>query len=130
MAFKLTKDEEAKLEELKSDLNLAYIQLEGTVSTYNEAEKALRDPVQGALNFYNERLSNLLTFVENVAEEKRAEFDDKSDSWKEGDNGSAVDEWISTWENVDLDDVSIEFPSDDLQIEFDNHADEELPTEP
>jgi len=129
MAFKLNKTEENELQKLKSEVNDAYAELEKTIDDYVEEEKELRSPIEVAAALYNEKLTNLRSFVEEVASDRRNEFDEKSDSWKEGDNASSAEEWISTWENVDLDDIVISYP-DELEQDFENHADVELPIEP
>jgi hypothetical protein len=130
MAFKLTKEETNRLEELREPLKGAFEELERAVNDYNDAEVALRAPVESALNAYNEKLAEFKTFIESVAAERRNEFDEKSESWQDGDNGQAVDEWINNWENIDLEDGNIKFPEEDLSIDFENAADAELPTEP
>jgi len=128
MAFKLDKTETAELEKLKKDVGEKFSLLETAVDEYNDKTEDLQGEVGTALATYNESLEAFRSFVNGIAEDRRDEFDDKSDSWKEGDNGSAAEDWISTWENAELDAGTIEFP-DDLKIEFDNPSETELPTE-
>ena len=128
MAFKLTKTEETQFEKLKTELTEKYGEVETAVKDYNEDTEKLKNAVETALAQYNESLGEFRTFVDGIGSGRRDEFDDKSDTWKESDTGSSADEWVSTWENADLEDVNINFP-DQLELEFDNHADEELPIE-
>ena len=129
MAFKLTRDEENELEKLKKKLSEDYTAIDAALSSYNEELTALQEHVQEQINFYNNSLSELRSFAENIAAERRNEYEDKSESWQDGDNGQAADEWISTWENADLEDVAIEFPGE-LTIDFEDHAETDLPSEP
>jgi hypothetical protein len=129
MAFKLTKAEETELEKLKTTLTDAYSGLEISVNDYNEKVEEVKDAVDSALATYNAALAEFRSFVEGVATSRRDEYDEKSDGWKEGDNGSTAEEWISTWEGADLEDAEIKYP-DQLELEFDNHADTDLPGEP
>lgn len=129
MAFKLTRDEENELEKLKKKLSEDYTAIDAALSSYNEELIALQEHVQEQINFYNNSLSDLRSFAENIAAERRNEYEDKSESWQDGDNGQAADEWISTWENADLEDVAIEFPGE-LTMDFEDHAEADLPTEP
>jgi len=129
MPFKLTKTEETEFEKLKMDLTNKYGEVEVTVSEYNEETEKVKAAVDTALATYNASLAEFRSFVDKIASERRDEYDEKSDGWKEGDNGSTAEEWVSTWEQADLEDAAITFP-DDLELEFDNHADTDLPIEP
>jgi methyl-accepting chemotaxis protein len=129
MAFKLTKAEETKFEELRKTVSEAFGELTSSVENYNEEIDKLRDEVVSTLSNYNGKLAELRNFVDEVAAARRDEFDEKSDSWKEGDVGNAADEWISTWESADLDDGALEFP-DELQIDFEDHSEIDLSSEP
>jgi hypothetical protein len=126
MAFRLTDDEEKRYEELKDELYGAYDSIEGAVYDYNEAEKELREPIEDTLTDYNKALSNLRDFVKKTAFEKRGEYE----SGDLPENASAVDAWIREWEDADLDEVEIKYPEETLEVNFDNHADIDLPTEP
>jgi hypothetical protein len=128
MAFKLTKDEKTEFEKHKKTLAEAFSDLTSAVDNYNEEIDKLRDEVGTALEKYNTELLGLRGFVDDKAATWRDEYDEKSDTWKE-EEGSDIDEWISTWESADLDDATIEFP-DELQIDFEDHSETELPSEP
>jgi hypothetical protein len=129
MAFKLTKNEEDQFARLKTALTAKHIELTTAISTYNKELDEIVEPLQEVLQEYNKYLGELRSFVETVAEEKRADFEDKSDDWKEGDTGSGVDAWLSAWESAELEEVTIEFPAE-LEIDFDNHSEIDLANEP
>lgn len=130
MAFKLSREQQTELSGMKATLDTAYAEIESAVNAYNEAESELRKPIEAAVSDYNTRLADLRIFVENVSKEQREEYDDKSESWQEGDTGQIVDEWISSWENADLEDATIQFPDEELSVNFENHSELDLPTEP
>jgi len=129
MAFKLTKNEEDQFTRLKTALTAKHVELTTAINTYNEEMNDIVESLQEALQEYNKYLGELRSFVETVAEEKRADFEDKSDDWKEGDTGSGVDAWLSSWESAELEEVTIEFPAE-LEIEFENHSEIDLANEP
>jgi hypothetical protein len=129
MAFRLIKTEETRLNELQTTITEAYGNLESAVAEYNEKETELRTPVNSALATYNVALGELRSFAQNIATEKRGEFEDETESWQESETGQSVDEWINSWEMADLEDVSIAYP-DELQLSFESHTDEiDLPLE-
>ena len=129
MAFKLNKGEEERLDQLKKAMDEKYAAIETILNDYNEQTNKLQEDIQEEIGNYNNSLAELRSFAEDVAAERRNEYEEKSESWQDGDNGQAADEWISTWENADLEDVAIEFPGE-LTIDFENHAETDLPGEP
>jgi oligoendopeptidase F len=129
MAFKLSKSEDDKLVELKGAVSDAFQKLETSIDAYNGTLTRSQDEVIGKLNTYNETLSELHQFVEGVATKRREELDEKSDNWLEGESGQAAVDWIDIWEGVDLEEVSIAFP-EEVVLDFENHGDIDLPSEP
>jgi hypothetical protein len=129
MAFMLNKDEETQLEELRQAVAEAYNDVSEAVDTYNEEVDKIRDKVGTALSEYNKTLAELRDFVDGVANARRDEFDEQSDAWKDEDERDKIEEWISTWEGADLDAATIEFP-DELQLDFEDQSEVELPSEP
>ena len=93
MAFKVSA---AQQKELADRRKLA---LESWVE-YTQALHAVRD----ALDEYEGLRTAVTDYVAQVAEDLRAEWDDKSDKWKESDAGQAADEFVSSWESVSVDD--------------------------
>jgi hypothetical protein len=79
MAFKMTKTQQAVFDRL----------------TLAAREK--RNNLDEARLNYNDATDELKTFMEELAEIWRGQFDEKSESWKDGDKGTAVDGWITAW---------------------------------
>ena len=129
MVFKLSKNEENDLENKKGAAGVAFKNLSDAIEIYNTKHNETKEDVEKTLEAYNTALTELKSFVDGIAEDKRSEHDDKSDSWKEGDAGGTADEWISTWENADLEEVTLTIP-EEITIEFDNAGEIDLPVEP
>jgi hypothetical protein len=86
MTFQLTKDQIAQRTALLARMQAAHDELTGAVVNYNQELAALRD------------------FCNEISEENRSAFDEKTERWQEGDKGQEIDEWIQQWENLDLPD--------------------------
>jgi hypothetical protein len=128
MAFKLTKDDDAKLTSLKEKLNTEYDALRSSVDVFNDKVTDLQADVDGKLTTYNETLAEFKEFVDGIASKGREEIDEKSENWLQGDNGQAANDWVEIWEGADLEEVRIAFP-DDVTVDFDDHGDIDLPSE-
>ena len=87
MAFKLTKPETKTKEALLERL------------------REVEEGVQAAIERYNEVIDDVRAFCTDVAERAVEEWNEKSERWQEGDAGTAADEWISVWRDVDLPEV-------------------------
>ena len=85
---------------MEKELNGIYTAIDAALSSYNEELTALQEHVQEQINFYNNSLSDLRSFAENIAAERRNEYEEKSESWQDGDNGQLPGRWISTWDMV------------------------------
>jgi hypothetical protein len=103
MAFKLTKDEAARKTHIM------------------EALAEARAEIEAAGDRYNEVLEQARAFAQEVAEDRRADWDLKSERWQEGDKGQAADAWISEWENFDSEEAAE--PDMDGAADLDNLPD-------
>ena len=68
-----------------------------------EMRKA-HDELTAATNSYNEALSGIRTFAEEVITDSRSKFEAATEKWQEGEKGQEADEWIQQWENADIPD--------------------------
>jgi uncharacterized protein YoxC len=104
MAFKLSSQELKTREELLETL------------------KSLQEDVNSAITEFNSKLEDVQEFVDSVKDRLQNEFDEKSETWQEGDKGSEAQNFISEFENIEL----IELEVDSTCVDnFEN-----LPTEP
>jgi len=94
MAFKLKKTELDTLLKLASNM------------------RAAEETLEQALIDYNLKLSEAKEFVEKVAEDWRAEFDDKSEEWQAGERGDEANEIIEDYEGFlqEYDDLDVDTP--------------------
>jgi hypothetical protein len=105
MAFKLSKDERADLADHMETLAKKKEALREAEAKRLAAIEEADAAVSAAITDYNGALSDAKTFVEEVAERLRGEYDEKSEKWQESDRAQEVNEFIEQWENVDMEDV-------------------------
>lgn len=133
MAFKLTKQEDARKSELEQEL-------EQLVSAATDGLAELQEKINELVEAFNsecvtplgDKMDEARGFVEDIHSERQGDYDDKSERWQEGDRGQAAYEWLQTWENVvsDLDTPApLEAPSLDYEIPDASGTLTELPFE-
>jgi hypothetical protein len=122
MAFRITKAEADRREELVKRLEAQWGVVEDSVREYNEAVQSLREPVENALNLYNEIVQEARGFADDIANEHTDAFDDKSERWQDSETGEAVREWVDEWQNVVLEEIAPDWPAD-LDITDPENAD-------
>jgi hypothetical protein len=105
MKWSLTKQEVAQRDQLLERLNVADNELIAATDVYNAAIEAAWGALEKAIESFNEAAQAAKAFAEDIARERREEYDGKSDRWREGDAASSIDSWITEWEQVELDDV-------------------------
>lgn len=99
MAFRLTNKEEKERQALAAELG--------------EKAEALTE----ARDNYNEVVERAIAFRDGVAERLQSDFDNKSEGWQEGDKGSAAQELISAWEELEIEKVEFDDPEDEERLE-------------
>lgn len=82
------------------------------IDDYNNGMLELRDDVEDAIANYNERRGELKGIYEEIADEARTYYDERSERWQEGDAGSDYATWVETLENFDIEEIEIELPAD------------------
>jgi len=110
MAFKLTKADEARRDALIEKLEAARGVVADEVEAFNTDRADRLLVVDAAVVAYNELLEEVRGFVSDLASEHREAYDEMSEKWQEGDKASSVDEWISDFESVELDDIELDLP--------------------
>jgi uncharacterized protein YukE len=103
--------------------NKAKEDLETSVADTNEKISKLMEDVNDHVETMNSAIARLNELRVSVEEDITQYIDDKSDNWRDGERGSAYQEWQSSWEN-ELDDIEkIEVPEVEMP---DDMADEPL----
>lgn len=128
--FALTKTESADLKKHIEALTVADNRLIEALDVYNAAVRDAYAKLAERIEEFNGHAQAAKSFCEDIANERREEFDNRSDKWRESDAGSEAEAWISEWEGIELDDVSVDEP-EDITIETTHVANlEALPEEP
>lgn len=98
MAFKLTRLEQNRRDEIVADLRKQYTALEEALNQ----EPLDREKLVLAASIFVVATEDAETFREEVAERLREEYDERSEKWHEGDRGEEVDTFIDEWESADF----------------------------
>lgn len=132
MAFKLDKAQKGERTALINKLQDAYSEVESAVERFNDQVEVLANDLQEKVEAFNTLVHEAKDWAENFAEEKRSEFDERSENWQEGDRGMTTEGWIEEWEGADLNHLDIELPAL-LELPGDDTAADQLgnlPDEP
>lgn len=122
MAFGLNKADAKRRDGYVDDLREKAKKLHDAIAEYQTKLLEIRGPVEEALAEYNEVLDEARGFIEDIANNARGEWDDKSEKWQEDEKGQAVSAWIDSFDECELEDVEVPFP-EDLEYEEPDHAD-------
>lgn len=118
MAFKLSKKQTTWLLGVIEELETKDTDLQ---NSEKEEEKAK------IVSEFNILLANIREQVETIAEEFRSDYDNKSETWQDSDRGQEVDDFICQWENLELEDLTLDEFGDPENLDFEVLR--ELPTE-
>ena len=125
MSFNLKKTEEEKRNALAGKLREQRETIEAKVVELNaQIQSLLNNELEPLIADYNADMEDARQLCLDIAEARRSEWDDKSETWQEGERGQEVDTFIGEWENVDLPDLDVpdvpefvvEFAGDDAEI--------------
>jgi predicted nucleic acid-binding Zn-ribbon protein len=122
MAFKLSKDELKKRDDLVEELRALESGVETTINAFNEALADAKDAVEEAVTAYNDKLADAREFTQEIAGRIYDEISEKSDKWQEGERGEAATQFKDEWEVLCLDDFECDFP-DELASDLPEGAD-------
>lgn len=110
MTFKITKAQIAERDALVTDIRAKADALEAAITAYNDGIEKLATALSEAAEEYNGALADVQDFVSGVAEDGRAEFEEKSERWQEGEKGQYADAWLQQWESLELEDFEFDAP--------------------
>lgn len=104
--------------------------LEREIGKFNTELGVLRNPVEQALANLNDAVTAANEFRQGIADDQENYYDERSEKWQEGDNGSAYSEWKDSWGN-EFSEVEMEFPDELEEPDCDAADDlETMPDEP
>jgi len=84
--------------------------IERLIEGYNQRVEEFNDALQPVLDEYNEKVAAIREIYQEAANDAQSYFDERSDTWQEGEKGEVYAEWINQLENVDLEDLEVEVP--------------------
>ena len=103
MTTKFSKADAKRVSDLQGELREMADEIDAAFETINEPIAA----VNALIEAYNEKLQEARGVIEDIASEVESYIDDKSDNWRDGERGSAVSDWLSELQSVDLEDVEL-----------------------
>lgn len=107
---RLSKAQQTTHETISAKLSGAREDLKGAVATFNDKVAALfAEIVQPEVDAFNAAQTEANEFLQEVHEEMESFYEERSDKWKEGDAGSAYEDWKSSWE-MEIEELELEEP--------------------
>jgi uncharacterized protein YukE len=108
---RLSKTQQARHEEISQKLATTRDELNEAIQAFNAEVTALHARLlQPKVAEVNVAVSLANAFVEEIHGEQESYFDERSDTWREGDAGSEYENWKNEWE-LSLDELELEDPA-------------------
>lgn len=99
MAFNLSKAEQSKLTELIQEASDSREKLITEIQEFDEElSRLFEEKFNDLIAEFNSNLASINDFAVGIKDNMQAEFDDKSDQWKEGGRGLEVAAIIEEWD--------------------------------
>lgn len=105
MAFKLTKADMARRDDLINKLSELRDELEQRVEDVNDALDTAVEALRQGIVEYNELLEEARGFTADIVSQAQEDIADKSERWQESERGEAAQGWADEWENAYFEDV-------------------------
>jgi predicted nucleotidyltransferase component of viral defense system len=86
--------------------------VETLVEQFNAVLAEWREKFTEAVENYNDKLGDFRDIYTELAEQGRDYQSERSEKWADGETGQAYSEWLDRLENIDAEDIAIEFPDD------------------
>jgi hypothetical protein len=121
---RLTKAQWAQITEAMDDCEKTGAALTTTIDLSNQALDKINSEVQDRMNEYNESVEKLHGVYANLAGAAQEYFDERSETWQEGEAGATYAEWIDQLSAVDgAEAVDIELPDEIEQPDLPDYTD-------
>jgi ribosomal 50S subunit-associated protein YjgA (DUF615 family) len=115
---RLSKTQEKTKAELIEALGKAAETVREALETVNTAIEANLNP---AIETYNNALTEVETFRDEIVGEMDNYYNERSDNWRDGDAGSNYTDWKGEWEGLDISEVEAVEQIDEPTL---NHGEE------
>jgi uncharacterized protein YukE len=119
MAFKINTKDRAALDSLVARVQDERDALEDQLAEYNQVVADAVAQLNEKITAYNEAVEAVRANLDDLKNDFRDQFDNKSERWQDGDKGQAVNSWIETLEDVhgDIRDADLRDEHDELDID-------------
>lgn len=121
MAFKLTKDEQKDKDTHTADLRGDWGKVEDAKSLAESVIQRALDDLKQAVETFKATAERAEAFRDEVATRLREEFDDKSETWQEGEKGQEASAFVESWESASCEVDDMEVPELDLDLNGDGN---------
>jgi len=109
MTTKFSKEESSRLADYVGKLQ----EQRDTIGALWEPLTLMITNINAEIDTYNEIVQEARGFVEDIASEVESFVDDKSDKWRDGERGEAIQSWLDELRGVELEDVEqVEVPEE------------------
>lgn len=106
---KLSKTEIKEKDDLATKIEAAATKVRAAVEAINEKLLDLIREAESAVEEYNATVDEWNEFRSGIEEQQQEFFDNRSESWQEGDAGSDYQGWIDEWVD-EPEHIEIDFP--------------------
>ena len=128
---RLSKPQTVRHEELTVKLTATRDDLNAAIVNFNAEVEALHEHLAPKVADVNAIIVEVNEFVEEIHSEQENYSNDRTESWHDGDTGSAYADWMATWE-LEIDDLKLEKPTpfDEVEIDVDEfeNLEQEVPS--
>lgn len=100
MTFKISHKDKARIDSVAHVLREQTGKLDDAVRTFNEQVDVARVALESAVGGYNEALGTTKNVMEDVHRQMQAEFEARSEKWRDGNEAELVQTWISELETI------------------------------
>jgi chromosome segregation ATPase len=130
--LKLSKDQQKKIEDLRTRWTAAREQLDSEQDDANEKIGAIEAAVNEKIADLNALVEEANSLREEIEADAQNYYDEKSEKWQEGERGSAYNDWISSWQDEveEIETVSIDTVAKVEDVPETLLSDDTYPTEP
>jgi chromosome segregation ATPase len=102
---KLTKEQLGRITDIAEKLRGAHSDLKNEIEDINGEIRALNERLDIAYGNYNQTVADAQSVRDEIASDLQNEFDEKSEKAQESEKGQAMQDAISEWESVEIDEA-------------------------
>ena len=110
----LNKDQDKQRNDLLARLELADKAMQDAIAKANEI---IENEVARAIDSYNEVVTDMETFRDEIVGEMSSYYDDRSEKWQDSDTGQAYSGWKDDWEGLDVSPVEAVEVIEDREVD-------------